>query len=269
MLFYVLLIGTSIFVTTIIIKLIYNMLRNTHAIRENYLGEKIPVGMGIVFPISYICIITILSLFYPLGETPYIFLFGIVSISFLGLIDDLLGNRNTTGLKGHIGKLFQLQLTTGGLKAVMGGIIAIVVMMPFGNNIFITIFNGVIIALSTNLINLLDLRPGRAIKGYFIFAFILLAFFYNTQYIYLLLILTILTIVYFPIDVKAKAMMGDTGSNALGFTLGFFTAISATILVKIIVLIFLITIHFYAERASITDFITKNRVLNFIDELGR
>src|SRR5699024_6660014 len=111
MLFYVLLIGISIFTTSIILKLVYNMLRKTHAERENYLAEMIPVGMVIIFPISLICIMTVLSLFYSLGEEIYIFLFGMVSISFLGLIDDLLGNRDTTGLKGHIGKLFHLQLT--------------------------------------------------------------------------------------------------------------------------------------------------------------
>ena len=269
MLFYILLIFISIFVSFIIKKLIYSMLMNSSAIRKNYLGQDTPVGMGMIFPISLICSLTILYLFYPLTKTMYTFLFGIVFVSFLGLIDDLLGNRNTTGLKGHIGKLLHFELTTGGLKAIMGGVLSILVSIPFQDTFFSIIFNGIIIALFTNLINLLDLRPGRAIKFYFIYGIILLFLFYKQRDFYLLVVITITTILYFPMDVKAKAMMGDTGSNTLGFTLGFFTSIYFNAPYKIIIFILLIVVHLYAEKSSITKLIENNRILNFIDQLGR
>ncbi|RBP45570.1 hypothetical protein [Garciella nitratireducens] len=269
MFFYIILIFISTLLSFIIKKLIYDMLMCSSAIRNNYLGENIPVGMGIIFPLSLICSVTILYLFYPLTKTTYVFIFGIAFISFLGLIDDLLGNRDTTGLKGHIGKLFHLQLTTGGLKAVMGVFLSLLVSIPFQDTFFSIIFNAIIIALFTNLINLLDLRPGRAIKFYFIYVSILFFFFYNQEDFYLIIVLTISVILYFPMDVKAKAMMGDTGSNVLGFTLGFFTTIYFTNFLKIIILILLIIIHLYTEKSSITKLIEHNRILKFIDQLGR
>jgi UDP-N-acetylmuramyl pentapeptide phosphotransferase/UDP-N-acetylglucosamine-1-phosphate transferase len=244
------------------------MLYNTKFLKKNYKGQYIPLGMGMFFPIALISSLTVLYLFFPLDNISFVFILGVTLMSFLGIIDDLLGNRDTTGLKGHISKLFQLQLTTGGLKALMGGIVSLLVSIPFNSNILLLIFNALIIASFTNLINLLDLRPGRAIKFYLLYTIILFGF-YNQQYIYLLLVVTIIALVYFPMDIKAIAMMGDAGSNSLGFVLGFFTTIYFTNPFKVLILILLIFIHIYAERSSITKLIENNRILSFIDKLGR
>src|SRR5690554_3424489 len=206
-------------------KLFYSLLIQSSAIRKNYLNQDIPVSFGILFPIASICSLTIFHLFYPLDSIAYIFLLGITSISFLGVIDDLLGNRETTGLKGHLGKLLKLELTTGGLKAIMGVVIGIFVTMPFENNFILLLLKALTIALFTNLINLLDLRPGRAIKGYLLYTILLLVSFYKQSSIDLLWMITTIVILYSPLDFKAKAMMGDAGSNILGFTLGFFTVL--------------------------------------------
>ena len=49
---------------------------------------------------------------------------GFAVMSFVGIIDDMLGGDRVKGLKGHLKSLFQRRLTTGGLKAVMGGMTA-------------------------------------------------------------------------------------------------------------------------------------------------
>ncbi|MCR1898034.1 glycosyltransferase [Irregularibacter muris] len=249
--------------------LIYNMLGNSRAKGKNYRGEEIPVGMGMVFSLSLFIPFILYNLYFQWGETLHIFILGIIGMSFIGIIDDLLGSRDTTGLKGHIGKLFHMQLTTGGLKALMGGIISIYVTSSFSNNIFIILLNALILSLFTNLINLLDLRPGRAIKGYLFYSLILLGLFYNQETVYLLIISSIPVIIYFPKDLKAKAMMGDVGSNALGFILGFCTILYFTNILKLIILFLLICIHIYAEKSSITKLIERNPILHFIDQLGR
>ena len=91
-----------------------------------------------------------LSLFtFILSYNKYFFVifFWCIHHGTLGIIDDLLGNRNTTGLKGHIGQLFKFKLTTGGLKALMGGVVSIFVSLSFSNNFPMLILNGLIIAL--------------------------------------------------------------------------------------------------------------------------
>src|SRR5690554_1091556 len=223
--FYGILILVTLIISLIVKKLVYTMLIGSNATGRNYLNEDIPVGMGVMFPIALICSLAILYIFFSLDLILFIFLLGFITMAFVGFIDDILGNKDIQGLKGHIGKLLKVELTTGGLKALMGGIIALFISMPFQNNILILLLDGLIIALFTNLINLLDLRPGRAIKAYLLYSIILFIFFYSHQYIYLLLIVTVIVLIYFPMDIKAQAMMGDVGSNTLGFTLGFFSTI--------------------------------------------
>ena len=63
--------------------------------------------------------------------------------------------------------------------------------------------------------------------------------------------------------------MGDVGSNVIGITLGIYCALTQTLLAKSIYLLMLILIHILAEKVSITKVIENNKILNYIDNLGR
>lgn len=76
-------------------------------------------------------------------------------------------------------------------------------------------------------------------------------------------------IAYLPQDIKAKSMMGDVGSNALGIILGIVTVVSYAIVIKYIILGLLILIHIITEKYSLTKIIEKNPVLDYFDKLGR
>ena len=268
MYFYIMVIFLALFVSFIFRILIHNMIVQSGFLKQNFKGDPIPIGMGIVFPVGLISTLTLLHLLFPLKDISLLFSFGVVSMAFLGIIDDLLGNRDTTGLRGHIGKLLRFKLTTGGLKAFMGGVISIFVSLPFSSSFWLLILNSFILALFTNLINLLDLRPGRALK-FFLFYAILLLIFSNPDNNYLLIIVIIIALVYFPLDIKSLAMMGDVGSNSLGFVLGFFTISYFASLCKLVVLILLVLTHIFSEKYSITNFIEKNKFLKDLDDLGR
>ena len=64
-------------------------------------------------------------------------------------------------------------------------------------------------------------------------------------------------------------MMGDAGSNVLGISIGIFMAFGYSMNVKIGWLVFLVLIHILTEKYSLTKIIEKNKVLNFLDRLGR
>ena len=64
-------------------------------------------------------------------------------------------------------------------------------------------------------------------------------------------------------------MMGDTGSNVLGISIGILIALGYTTKVRVSWLVFLVLIHLLTEKFSLTKIIEKNKVLNFIDKLGR
>lgn len=257
--------------TYLMIPLFKNLLVESNCIRPNYKGEMIPVSMGIVFlPMLIIngIIVAFFTVNFVSSSLLFMFIFGIMSMFFAGIIDDTIGNRDVSGLKGHFKSLFKGKLTTGGFKAVFGGFVGLIISVSISKNITDIIINTLIIALSTNLMNLFDLRPGRAIKVYLV---IMIAIFITlTGYIQLLPLLILPNVLaYFNYDLKAKAMMGDTGSNVLGISIGMLMAFGYTLNVRIAWLVFLVLIHLLTEKFSLTKIIEKNKVLNFIDKLGR
>ena len=270
--------------TYFMIPLFKSMLVNGNVIRPNYKNEMIPVGMGIVF-LPMIIINSIILGFVTLNNIWFVsssnynlnivwllclalYIFSMMARFFAGALDDLIGNRNVSGLKGHFKSLFKGELTTGGFKALFGGFVGLVVSVCISSSIVDIIVNTLIIALSTNLMNLFDLRPGRAIKAYLVIMIPIYITLTGYTKVFPLLILPNV-LAYFNTDLKARGMMGDTGSNVLGISIGVLMALGYGIKVRLAWLVFLILMHLITEKFSLTKIIEKNRVLKFIDNLGR
>jgi UDP-N-acetylmuramyl pentapeptide phosphotransferase/UDP-N-acetylglucosamine-1-phosphate transferase len=245
-----------------------SLLIESNIVRKNYRQDLIPVCAGIILIPMLIINSSILRYFYKSNEV-YIYLFGIMSMAFIGILDDLIGNRDVSGLKGHFKSLLNGKLTTGGFKALFGGFVALLISVSISSNIIDIVVNTLLIALSTNLMNLLDLRPGRAIKGYLFISLILL-FAVSRYYDKLIIVLLMSNVAaYFKDDLKANSMMGDTGSNVLGIATGIIIAYNFSFVVRLCVLILLILIHVITEKYSLTKIIENNKILNYIDMLGR
>jgi len=208
------------------------------------------------------------------GQLP-LFLMGIAAMTLVGLIDDIFGNRSTTGFRGHFAKLFREgQITTGAIKAAIGGILGLGIAAagsPEGNPAVI-ILQALTIALSINAVNLLDLRPGRAGKGFALAVLVLVAvsqpWLFHLEVVFLVMVLGSLT-AYLPKDLRAETMMGDAGANALGITLGVVGSWILPLWGLIVYLIVLVGFHIFTERYSLTEYIEKVPVLRFLDNLGR
>ncbi|MGL5327939.1 MAG: glycosyl transferase [Peptostreptococcaceae bacterium] len=257
--------------TYLLIPMFKNLLVSSNVVRPNYKNDMIPVSMGMVFLPMIIVNAIILCFFtaeYKNLLYIFIFIFGMICMFFAGILDDIIGNRDVSGLKGHFKSLLKGKLTTGGFKALFGGFIGILVSVSISKNITDIIINTLIIALSTNFMNLLDLRPGRAIKVY---SFIMLTIFVTlTGYIKILPLLILPNVLaYFNWDLKAKAMMGDTGSNVLGVSIGILMVFGYSFNIRLGWLVFLVLIHILTEKYSLTKIIENNKILNYIDKLGR
>lgn len=262
------LIAGSIF-QLIILYLLMPMLNEVGAIRKNYLGVDIPVSVGISFPMTLMIVFSIFGMFSWYENSYHIFLLGVISMSFLGFIDDILGQRDTLGFKGHFGALFKGRLTTGGLKALGGGLTAFFLALFLSSSWCDVILNTLVIALFANMLNLLDLRPGRAVKGYFIFLILIILLAKGKVDWVLVMPVLGAILVYFPYDLKAKVMMGDAGSNVLGLVLGYLCMAYLPLMVRIGVLVFLILMHLYTEKYSLTETIENNSFLRAFDNWGR
>lgn len=259
----------AILIELLLLFLLKPMLIEVGAVRKNYQGFDIPVSIGISIPMTIIIVFSFFQIFSWYEASYHLFLIGIITISFLGFIDDMLGQRDTLGFKGHFNQLFKGRLTTGGLKALGGGLIAFFLALFFSSTWYDVIINSLIIALFANMLNLLDLRPGRAVKG-FIFFFLLIIILAkgNIDWVLISPILGAV-LIYFPADLKAQVMMGDAGSNVLGLILGYLCILYFSFYFRLGVLIFLILIHIYTEKYSLTKTIENNSLLRAIDNWGR
>lgn len=245
------------------------MIAGAGFLRTNYRGEEIPSGLGVVFFLSGLAVISAFSLILP-GQSMTgsgIFLAALSGFTCLGLIDDLWGSGGCRGLAGHAKILIRGRLTTGSLKALAG--LALAVFLSAGGDRALVPLNALVIALSVNVVNLLDLRPGRAGKCFLLLAALILAAFPGRAGVVFLAAAAGSLVAYLPMDLKARAMMGDTGSNVLGAVLGLTAVWTFDLKLKVIYLVVLVLVHLLAEKYSITRIISGNRLLDYLDRLGR
>ncbi|MBO3085922.1 hypothetical protein [Cellulomonas fengjieae] len=199
-----------------------------------------------------------------------------------GLVDDL-GEDATArrkGLRGHLGALARGELTTGGLKVLGIGAGALVaaaaatpVHRPDGSRratagwLADVVASGALIASSANLLNLLDLRPGRALKA-------------ATAVAAPLAVgcgagsgaaSAVLGVVGAAIeqDLAEADMLGDGGANALGATLGTAVVLGAPRPVRLASLAVVLALTFASEKVSFTRVIERTPVLRTVDSWGR
>lgn len=196
----------------------------------------------------------------------------ILGSSLVGLIDDVYGSHVSRGLTGHIKTLLRdRRITTGLQKAVVIWLLAAVsvIVSAHVQGLVALIFDATLISLAANFINLLDLRPGRSAKAFFIILVSLMTFDYRSPAALVPMGLAGAVLAGLSDELSEQCMMGDAGANPLGAALGYWIAQSLSLLTKALVLLSLISVHIYSERHSLSKVIDKNPVLRFIDRLGR
>jgi UDP-GlcNAc:undecaprenyl-phosphate GlcNAc-1-phosphate transferase len=234
--------------------------------RANFRGELVPTGMGVSFLLgSSLGLVGGLWLgVYGIQDalllTTVLFGFG-----FLGLVDDLWGDHAHRGIGGHLRVALQGKVSTGLLKAVYGGLLALGAALFSGGKEGLLV-NALIIALTTNTLNLLDLRPGRCGKA-FLLGSLLLFCIGETSALRQLLPVIGGVLAYLPWDMRRVVMMGDAGANPLGALLGI-GIIGLAGPMRAFSLLLLIGIHLYSEKYSLSRLIDDNPVLRFLDKLG-
>lgn len=238
--------------------------------KKNYKGKYIPVMGGIILIIvSVFSWYLIYLLNYLNTQIINANIFITVIIGLTGLLDDIMGNKESQGFKGHLKTLLKGRLTTGVIKIIITFLVTVIILLKMGTyNIIEIVINTAVILLMTNLLNLLDLRPGRSIK-FFIFTSVCLisrkiyaAIYFFPYYLILLF--------YLPHEMKGRVMLGDSGANLLGAVLGFnIILLIDYFYIKVSILLLLIFFNLISEKYSFSTIIQKNPFLKWIDELGR
>lgn len=239
--------------------------------RSNYMGKEIPCGAGVVIFFSSLAVLTVSLLFSWPAEirlNTLVFLLGLSGFTLLGLVDDVWGSGHCRGIPGHMRSLLRGRLTTGSIKALAGGLLALLIAAACGPREQIPL-NALVIALSVNMLNLLDLRPGRAGKSFLAVGILIAAAFPLKIEIVFMAAVAGSLLAYLPYDLGARAMLGDTGANALGSVLGVTAAWLFDPGTRLAYLAVLVVLHIVAEKYSFTRIIASNRVLDYLDRMGR
>lgn len=238
-------------------------------VKPNFAQKPIMASYGIV-EFGYIA--ALLSLIAGHGYAAWrivgLYLVVMGAMWILGAIDDIFGNRDVGGFKGHFKKLlFERKLTTGALKALGGGIVGLAAALYISGGDWLRFLPAaMIIPLAANLLNILDLRPGRAVSIFFL-GFGVIWILSRGRDIPLLVVgcIALVAAAFGIADSRGKAMMGDSGSNALGAALGLTFALYMGIGAQLATIALCIAIQLYSEKHSISKLIEGSRVLHSID----
>ncbi len=153
-------------------------------------------------------------------------LVAVVGFGLLGLFDDLGASGSDRGFRGHLLAMAHGRLTTGGVKLVFGGLLALVVAAALdGPVVGRVLVDGALIALAANVGNLFDRAPGRTSKLTVVSGVVLLAFEHGRAMDGVAVVVGAAAgLLLF--DLREELMLGDAGANVLGAVLGLGIVVS-------------------------------------------
>ena len=261
--------GTCI---AVVVYLVTSDLLHTSAImKPNYANHALPALGGLIALMGVLLCAALLVFIPRVGHenlASYNLVVIVLGFGMIGLIDDLLGDKDRQGFKGHIRALLSGNITTGVIKLFGGPLVAL---LAFSGQIpsrgYISVLIDVIaIALIANFFNLLDLAPGRCSK-YTLFVLIVVAAIVPTpSFQYCIIGIVALCLVF---DIREKFMLGDTGANVLGALAGLAIVSISSDFVTVWIVAVAFLLNLLSEYVSYSRIINAFLPLRFVDELGQ
>jgi len=137
------------------------------------------------------------------------------------------------------------------------------------------LLQGAGIALTANLVNLTDLRPGRALKSFALLA-VIGSFVVGLNWDWMVgayfgVILLGPVVAVWGLDLKERGMLGDGGANAAGALAGWVMvmALQPWWWALAIYVALVLALNLVSERVSFSAIIESNAALRWLDGLGR
>jgi UDP-GlcNAc:undecaprenyl-phosphate GlcNAc-1-phosphate transferase len=273
-------------------------LEHSRFVRSNYRGMPVFLGLGAVWAFWALGIWLVvlaglgsetlrrLSLATRLQVLP------LLIVLVFGALDDLFGSAEHRGFAGHLRSLARGHVTTGALK--LGGIGLAATWASFSlvrhgprlwssaGGLAMVAAGALLIAGAANLVNLLDLRPGRAMKGYLLLTALACAAMIvgratgtgATPTSSLELVAVTVAMVgpvaaAWRYDVSERGMLGDAGANVAGALAGIVLVGTLPLWGVVAGALAILALNLASERVSFSQVIASNRVLSWFDGLGR
>lgn len=302
----------------------------------NYRGRRMTAALGLVWPIWALGLLGVQGILegvdaagvgrgsvferiitsplaMPFFALPFILVVGAFTF---GFVDDAFGAGGPKGFRGHLSALREGRLTTGMLKVLGIGGIALFygasaargaiersgLELPAGGSspsayVAAWILAAAVIALSANLVNLLDLRPGRALKAYsaaVVVPAVLaarqavasyndsvaafagdmsgLAFTPADETVVVIATLIALlgpVVAVWHLDLRERGMLGDGGANVMGAVVGYLLTSVLSFTGLAVATAVLLALNLASERVSFSRVIDATPPLRWLDGMGR
>lgn len=240
--------------------------------RVNYAGRPVPVVLGL----------TLVPLIVPvsvgaaaIGDRMVagrvrgdLVLAGILVLWLAGYLDDILGGQ-ARGLAGHLQSTVRGRPTTGLLKLLAGVAVAVWLALALGGGAVRVGASAVLIAVATNVWNALDVVPGRALKWGIVALIPLVAVSWGGDYGIVAAATLGIAAPALAFDLRERAMLGDAGSNPLGFVVGVGASAFLPTAGVMISAAAALALQAVAETVTISRLVEALPPLRWFDRLGR
>jgi UDP-GlcNAc:undecaprenyl-phosphate/decaprenyl-phosphate GlcNAc-1-phosphate transferase len=249
--------------------------------RENYRGVALPFPGGIAIVAAAVLAVGACTAVETIAGLE---LFGVVApigltyplgVALFGLVDDLLAGTSR-GWRGHARAVLRGEFSTGALKAVGSLVLALYLLdgTRYVEGIPEYLLAVALLVLTTNLFNLLDLRPGRSVKAFLFLGLLLSLLAWHGRQHYGLplwsvgpLAAPILVVGFY--DLQERTMLGDVGANLIGAVAGLWLVLALDTTGQLIALAVVLAITVYGELRSLNTLIERTPLLRQIDSIGR
>lgn len=254
-------------------------------VRSNYAGREVAVPIGLLLPLAAFAALGVAAPLDRLVDDDVLGGAGlagamlyVVGVCLLGVIDDLLGTpaiegdlgrKDPRGLRGHAKAALGGGFSTGAVKAIgaLGlAAFAIGLIVPGDWEYLLAI---ALVVVTTNLFNLLDLRPGRALKVFLVLIIGLALGTWTLDPLWTMGVFVGSLPVLAFYDLGERGMLGDTGSNAIGAIAGIWMVLVLDTTAQAVALAVVFLITLYGEFRSISQMIDRTPMLRWLDLLGR
>lgn len=235
---------------------------------ENYRGVRLPRVLGIA--LAGVSVLSTLAVATGPGVATggWGTLVATMLVFAAGLIDDLypIGPR---GLWGHLRSVASGHMTTGILKliVIVASSVIWVALQPVRPG-WVLVSGAILVAGCANLWNGLDVAPGRALKAFLVVGVCTVAVDWS------LLptmpgLLVVGTLPALSFDLREKAMLGDGGSNLLGFTAGMGVYLALPDRGVVLAAAIAVALNVLADTVTLSRVIDAAPPLRWLDRLGR
>lgn len=254
-------------------------MRRSGLVRENYRGRVLAFPTGaLLVSVSLIALAPLavlddradLDLLEPdlMRWSGYV-----LGVALLGLLDDMLGRGSAEdtprGWRGHATAMAGGRLSTGAIKAAGAFGLAAFAVSGLGREWPGYLVDLALLLLTTNLFNLLDLRPGRVEK---VLVLLLAGVCIGATTV---LPLELLGVFIGPVligavaSLRERGMLGDAGANLVGAIAGVTLIVALGEDARAIALAVVAALTVYGEFRSISAAIERIGPLRALDRLGR